>query len=172
MDYKELKKYIERVLGNSFRCLLPSYWWKRIFGLVIDKVSELDTKVKALKPDSSMSDTSSNSVQNKVIKKYVDSVSNIPVRTTYYWSSEKLSPNIYYVVSGTPSSVNLYLETPTNNTILNNYMIEFTTPGLSEFTLYADADIKWANGEVPVFEPGKTYQISIINKLAVISNFE
>ena len=51
-------------------------------------------------------------------------------------------------------------------------MIEFTTPGLSEFTLYADADIKWANGEVPVFEPGKTYQISIINKLAVISNFE
>lgn len=35
---KELKQYIDRVLGNNIRCLLPSYWWKRLFGLVIDEV--------------------------------------------------------------------------------------------------------------------------------------
>ena len=38
MTTKELKSYIDRTLGNSIRCLLPSYWWKRIFGLIVDEV--------------------------------------------------------------------------------------------------------------------------------------
>lgn len=41
----ELKSYINRVLGNSLRCLLPSYWWKRLFGLLVDKVEEVDKSV-------------------------------------------------------------------------------------------------------------------------------
>ena len=40
MNTQELKKYIDRVLGNKIRCLLPSYWWKRLFKLVLDKVDE------------------------------------------------------------------------------------------------------------------------------------
>jgi hypothetical protein len=52
MTTNELKQYIDRVLGNSIRCLLPSYWWKRLFGLVVDKVEELDGKV-AKKADKS-----------------------------------------------------------------------------------------------------------------------
>lgn len=34
----ELKKKIDGILGNSIRCLLPSYWWKRLFGMVVDEV--------------------------------------------------------------------------------------------------------------------------------------
>lgn len=49
MTTQELKEYIGRVLGNSIRCLLPSYWWKRLFGLVVDKVDEVDNKVEDLK---------------------------------------------------------------------------------------------------------------------------
>ena len=40
MTTKELKSYIDRILGNNIRLLLPSYWWKRAFGAVIDKVDE------------------------------------------------------------------------------------------------------------------------------------
>ena len=40
MTTQELKSYIDRTLGNSIRCLLPSYWWKKMFGVVIDKVDE------------------------------------------------------------------------------------------------------------------------------------
>lgn len=49
MTTQELKEYIGRVLGNGIRCLLPSYWWKRLFGLVVDKVEEVDNKVEDLK---------------------------------------------------------------------------------------------------------------------------
>lgn len=44
MTTKELKAYIDRTLGNSVRCLLPSYWWKRLFGVVLDRVDEVSIK--------------------------------------------------------------------------------------------------------------------------------
>lgn len=48
MTTKELRAYIDRTLGNNIRCLLPSYWWKRLFGAVVDKVEAVDTKVKTV----------------------------------------------------------------------------------------------------------------------------
>lgn len=38
MNTQELRQNIEKVLGNNIRCLLPSYWWKKIFNQVIDTV--------------------------------------------------------------------------------------------------------------------------------------
>ena len=43
MSAAELKAYIDKVLGNSIRCLLPSYWWKRLFGLVVNELEALRT---------------------------------------------------------------------------------------------------------------------------------
>lgn len=40
MTTQELKSYIDRILGNNIRLLLPSYWWKRAFGAVIDKIED------------------------------------------------------------------------------------------------------------------------------------
>ena len=41
MTTKELRAYIDRILGNSLRVLLPSYWWKRMFGATIDAVESV-----------------------------------------------------------------------------------------------------------------------------------
>lgn len=43
-----LKDKINRILGNNVRLLLPSYWWKRVFGLISDEVEGLETDVKSL----------------------------------------------------------------------------------------------------------------------------
>lgn len=45
MTTSELKQQIEKVLGNSIRCLLPSYWWKRLFHQVADRIDEVEKKV-------------------------------------------------------------------------------------------------------------------------------
>lgn len=45
MTTQELKNKIEKVLGNSIRCLLPSYWWKNIFHSVADRIDEVETTV-------------------------------------------------------------------------------------------------------------------------------
>lgn len=44
----KLRENIDRILGNSIRCLLPSYWWKRIFGLVVDEVEKKQNVIKDL----------------------------------------------------------------------------------------------------------------------------
>ena len=54
MTTQELKNNIEKVLGNSIRCLLPSYWWKKLFHSVADRIDEVeaivsDMVVKSLK---------------------------------------------------------------------------------------------------------------------------
>ena len=52
--------------------------------------------------DSSMSTTSTNPVQNKVVKSYIDSNCNIPVETTTS-TSKQLTPNKYCKWTNTPT---------------------------------------------------------------------
>lgn len=51
MTTQELKAYIDRILGNNIRLLLPSYWWKRVFGAVIDNTISKD-EVKTINGES------------------------------------------------------------------------------------------------------------------------
>ena len=48
MTTQELKQYIDKVLGNSIRCLLPSYWWKRLFHQVADRIDEVEQSTSEL----------------------------------------------------------------------------------------------------------------------------
>ena len=48
MTTQELKQYIDKVLGNSIRCLLPSYWWKRLFTSLADRVDEVEQSTSQL----------------------------------------------------------------------------------------------------------------------------
>lgn len=84
--------------------------------------------------------------------------------------SQSIEPNKYYKWNSARSSLTITLATPEDTSILNNYMFEFPT-STSGCTLSVPSDIKWAHGEVPVFEPSMTYQISIINNLAVVTKF-
>ena len=94
MTTSELKQQIDKVLGNSIRCLLPSYWWKRLFHQVADRIDEVEQSVESkadksyvdeavgnvkvdITIDSELSDTSTNPVQNKVIKTAIDSVAPV-----------------------------------------------------------------------------------------------
>lgn len=103
----KLKENIDRILGSSLRCLLPSYWWKRIFGLLVEEIEDvrntanikanksdvasLSNSVDALSDkvdkidsgnnitvDSSLSTTSTNPVQNKVVTKAIQELQNRP----------------------------------------------------------------------------------------------
>lgn len=123
----------------------------------------------AVTVDSSMSSTSTNPVQNKVIKSYIDSNCNIAVETTTS-SSKSLTANKYCRWTNTPTSITITLASPSNTSILNNYMFEFTASS-SGCTLSVPSTIKWINGTIPTIEAGKTYQISIINNLATVAKF-
>ena len=83
----------------------------------------------------------------------------------------RIEPNKYYKWTNamTEITVNLYTPVLETNT-LNNYMFEFRVSA-SGCTLTVPSGIKWANGEPPELKVNKTYQVSIINNLAVTSMF-
>ena len=72
-----LKDKINRILGDNVRLLLPSYWWKRVFGLVVDEVDRVEQKVNT-KVNKSYVDKA---LSNKVNKSYVDNAITSAITT-------------------------------------------------------------------------------------------
>lgn len=88
---------------------------------------------------------------------------------TFDTSSISMDPNKYYRLTSSQTSLNIILNTPVDNTILNEYFVEFACD--TTMTLTISPTVKWANSTIPTFESGKTYQISIVNNLAVCASF-
>ena len=87
-------------------------------------------------------------------------------------SSMTLTPNVYHRNTSTSlSSLTITLGAISDDTILNEYFVEFTTRSAGT-TVNLPSGIKWANGETPTFEASTTYQISIINNLGVVAKFK
>ena len=86
-------------------------------------------------------------------------------------SSMSLSPNIYYRnINLSLSSLTITLGSVSNSNILNEYFVEFTTRS-SGTTVSFPSDVKWVNGSAPTFDPGCTYQVSIVNNLGTYIKF-
>lgn len=84
-----------------------------------------------------------------------------------------LAKNVLYVISGFQA---LQLSTPEGSATDGiEYNAQVTVPDTAtNYTIISEdrsAPIKWCDGLEPVFTPGKTYQISIQNNLAVIGEF-
>lgn len=79
-----------------------------------------------------------------------------------------LSPNKFYVW-GNVSSLNISLETPSDSSIYNEYMFQFTS-GSTATTLSLPASITWYQDYNTILA-NTTYQISIVNNLAVLGEF-
>lgn len=75
MNTKDLKNYINEVLGDSVRCLLPSFWWKKLFGEVVDAVESVEESVDSVTKStrelseriSEIEENSSNSSNSSII---------------------------------------------------------------------------------------------------------
>lgn len=86
-------------------------------------------------------------------------------------SDVELTPNAYYRITGNNLSIlSFSLAQPDDDTILNEYFVEFTTSDTGT-TIGFPSVIKWANGKVPEFSASSTYQVSIVNNLGVVLKF-
>lgn len=120
------------------------------------------------KSDSEIEDIVLNSSNiSEMITNISEESSKIPLQTVET-DNLILKPNIYYKLT-TFTNLNVTLEAPDNSEIVNEYFLEFQHVGTN---ITFPNTLKWMNGEVPTFENGKTYQVSIINNLAISAMFE
>lgn len=104
----------------------------------------------------------------------VSVVSRLPVRTVHTGSGTSSSP-----ITIMPGVLNVWGETGQLYVSLGGtaaasdimeYMLEFTVLGTS-FSLNLDDTVKWVGGDVPDWEPGYTYQVSIERGLAIAAGW-
>lgn len=82
--------------------------------------------------------------------------------------TKQIKPNTFYKF-GEVASLTITLAAEESG-IVNEYMFEFVS-GSTATTLSLPDTIKWSGGNAPTIEANKTYQVSIVNNLAVYAAF-
>lgn len=161
---KDIRQYIDKVLGSSIRCLLPSYWWKRIFGLIVDEVEDV-RKVANNKADKSSLNSIGNRVRDleensKEVSERVDEV---------YEKTERVVPH-YTLYAPRDSSYTLTEEQEQHNKISvagigrgdsypsNEYTMQvyLVAEGLSKKVAVNSLETVMGNLDICVNDPSKT----------------
>lgn len=93
---------------------------------------------------------------------------NIPL-VKHTETSYSIQPNMYHVW-GIVTSLNVSLAAPVDNNIYNEYLIQFST-GTTLPTVVLPSSVVWKDKLAPVIQQNKTYQISIVDNLAVYIEF-
>lgn len=80
-----------------------------------------------------------------------------------------LAPNTFHIWDEV-ESLQLVYKRPTEG-IANEYLFQFTS-GATATTLYLPDTIKWVGGSAPTIQPNMIYQISILNDLGSVLEFD
>jgi hypothetical protein len=154
MNTQELKQQIDKVLGNSIRCLLPSYWWKKLFYSLVDNIEILNTEI-----------TEQNSITNDAIKLLKPEVVKPFILESLVvfsrdFGGKSFEPNkIYYTTSAVYGIHIDFVSQPTND--VGTYTLHFTTAEHVVFPL-VPSNWLWVNGEMPSLEPNTHYELSVV----------
>lgn len=82
-------------------------------------------------------------------------------------STASIQPNVLNIWDEV-QELDITLLPPTDNNIVNEYMVQFTSGDVATTLILPDS-IKWASQ--PGIQPNKIYQLSIVNNLAVMGEF-
>lgn len=153
MTREQIQALIDRVIGKKGILRAPSYWVSRLFGNLMDYADGKAKEGKAYTDDA---------VKN--VKEYVDRKSYPKVNITA--ENLEMQPNTYYTFTGSNLALSL-VEGATD--MVSEYVIKIVCTGTPNIIL--PDGLVWANDTAPEFTEGATYQISIIDNLAVFAEF-
>jgi len=95
-----------------------------------------------------------------------------PITTWNNNNDAEIDPNVYNIWNNGVYPTQLTLKTPLNDKIVNEYIIRFTIPStVLNYSLTFTNELKWADNNIPVWEAGCTYEISIIDGYAVFLKY-
>lgn len=77
-----------------------------------------------------------------------------------------VTPNVFHIW-GTVTRLNITLATPTDSSIMNEYLFQFTS-GSTATSLSTPSTVVWVSE--PSIEANKTYQVSIVNNIGIIAS--
>jgi hypothetical protein len=122
----------------------------------------------AITIDSALSSTSTNPVQNKVITGAIDELKTKVVEQTA--SEVTIQPNVMNVWEEEVTSLNITRGTDISG-FVNNYMVRFKAGEGCDVKFFGFT-LQWYGGDDPEWTKGNTYEISIVDDIALWAEFE
>lgn len=138
---------------------------------ILDAVGNIQLDKSDLAKQESLS-TSTNNILSALSGISASMYKGIPVVYDEDDDNVDCYPNTYYIC-GERSELNIHRMEPTNIDIVNNYIFRFTASqdGMN-VTLNGWDEISWFGGSIPTWVAGNTYEISIVDNIALWAEFE
>lgn len=165
MSKEKLNNLIDKVVGKDGPLRVPAYWMNKLFKEIGNSINNVEKSLGRLKTR----------LEAYVDEKVDAKADKIPIESYASWLG--LQPNVYTRHStNSTGNETIKLANIANNSIYNEYIIEIkctSTPSSIEFSdMYGTKlDINWANDNLPIFEAGYTYIISIVDNFGVFAQF-
>lgn len=189
MTTKEYIQLVDRVVGTKGSLKVPAYWMNRLMKestkMIEDVVKNIDLSNY---PTWDQADENYafryefENLNNYVYNDIYNQVYNVlPKNPPYYPISDfgtisgtdtnpVIRPNfLSRITCSNGASINIFFTTPSNTSIINEYLIEIVCNGTP--TISFPSSVVWNGGIVPEFAGGTTYLISIVDKRAVFAQF-
>lgn len=165
---QEIKKLIDKSIGTKGSLKIPSFWMNKILKDVLDLLQENnEDDVKWRESYTKDLKKLKNNITDKANKILINS----------YEQSYSVDPNVYTIHTITSTSTNrIKLSTVKDTSIYNEYIMEIKCTATPSAVYFVDSSnntisINWANENIPIFEAGYTYIISIVNNFGVFAKF-
>lgn len=104
-------------------------------------------------------------------KQYVEDNEQITYGVVNHGTSDTsyaVTPNVFHVWD-TVTSLTITLAAPTDSSIMNEYLFQFTS-GSTATSLSTPSTVVWVSE--PSIEANKTYQVSIVNNMGIIASID
>ena len=131
---------------------------------VKDKVKSIGTDYAKQGSDSTATNTALLSVLNSIS---TNMYKGVPVVTQT--TSATISPNVWNVWSSAVGAITITKGSDISG-VVNEYMIRFVASSSTAIT-FSGWSLTWYGGSVPTWEDGKTYEINIVDNLAIWAVF-
>jgi len=96
---------------------------------------------------------------------------NYPI-ITWTNNTATIKPNVYNIWNSGTYPTQLSLLTSNDTSVVNEYIIRFTIPStVLDYSLIFNNELKWVDNNIPAWEAGCTYEISIIDGYAVFLKY-
>lgn len=106
---------------------------------------------------------------------YLEQANTKKVELSYSTDGYFLSPNQFYVLGNPKDGEYFTIMRKTvdeNEGISNHYMLRFTYPEDCPGVIFSDWPLTWYGGSAPEWVVGNTYEISILDNIALFAELE
>lgn len=144
----------------------------KLLGLLIKRIKNLESSVSEQVNTAITNLINGAPEELDTLKELADAIVEFAYKIPKVTSipQDGFSPNVFYSIGEISQDTTFVLATPEDNTVLNEYLIQFSIGNTVPIITFPNGS-SWLNGETPTLNANKSYQLSIIDNLAILAEF-